>query len=73
MQVSTNGLTWTTLLTVAPSDDAAAIVADLSAWIGERIALRFVLRDAGPDAAWSIRDLRVDVDRRELVTRPHTR
>ena len=65
IEISVDGGEWRPLLTVAGSEDWAAIDLDLSPWLGRTIALRFVTPDAKRSLVWQIRGLRVAIQFRQ--------
>ena len=65
IEISVDGGEWRPLLTVAPSQDWAAIDLDLSPWLGRTIALRFVTPDAARRPVWLIRSFRVAIRYRQ--------
>jgi uncharacterized delta-60 repeat protein len=64
IQVSEDGVTWTTLHVVEPSENWEAIHLDLSGYVGTTIRIRFVL-DGVPAAGgrapdvWGVREIRI--------------
>jgi YVTN family beta-propeller protein len=63
IQISVDGQAWRPLLTVAASEDWAAIELDLSPWLGRTIALRFVTPEIRARPVWMIRGFRVEIQR----------
>jgi hypothetical protein len=70
VQVSRDGANWAAAAEVAPSASWHTIAADLDAWLGHRIAVRFVqLRASATDRtwvdAWRIRNLEIEIEGRK--------
>jgi YVTN family beta-propeller protein len=65
LQVSVDGLNWTTVAGIGPSDDWAPIDIDLTPWTGGVVALRIVHfgEESQLQGTWRWKNLRVIVDR----------
>ena len=64
VQVSIDGLTWTSAATIAASDNWATVSADLSPWTGQAVFLRFVLTSEPAESArWMLRNIRAIIQR----------